>query len=247
MRIASTLFCLAWLLLVVGNGALAQEQASIVPQTIAAGPPQPVAAPQASPDQRLYNNTFLRSDTVPWTYSFALMPLSFLASGLEVAYEARIPRTYSTIRFNAGGFLGEDPWFYSDNGSYSGFRIEAQYRYHFLDFAYERKGYYMGPYAQFKSIDLIQRTGDDFFNPSGGEERQLARALGLGIVGGYQMRSRNGFMIDMYLGGGLIAPVGGRDQEQLHLPVVNPYERGISAHAGLGLGFLPRKRARPAQ
>lgn len=247
MRLSLHFLCLVLPLQVAAGSAIAQGQTSFTPQSIPAGEPQPIATAPVVNEARYYNNTYLRGDTVPWTYSLALMPLSFLASGLEVAYEARVPRTYSTVRINAGGFLGEDPWFYDSRGSYSGYRLEFQYRYHFLDFAYERRGYYMGPYAQFKSIDLVRQSGGDFFDPFSREERQLARAIGLGVIGGYQMRSRNGFVIDMYIGGGLVAPVGGKDQELLHLPIVNPYERGISAHAGLGLGFMPRKRARPTQ
>lgn len=188
-------------------------------------------------------------DTVVWSTSVALMPLSFLGSGLELAYEIHIPNSYNSIRINAGGFLATNPWFYDNYSDYGGFRGEIQYRFHLLRQQYQRDGFYLGPYAQFKYLSMKGSVNTYVYDPNTGNGTYVlenlkteTNAMGLGVLIGYQERMKSRFVIDVYGGGGFLLPSSTPDAARANLGFVNPYNRGIQFHGGLGIGFLPRKR-----
>jgi hypothetical protein len=182
-------------------------------------------------------------DTLHWTSSIAIMPLSILGAGLELAYEHHLPGTFSSLRFNAGGFLATNPWFYDNEDgvgyeNYSGFRAEIQYRIHLIKKEFAMDGFYLGPYAQYKYIYLERpyqniQTSDKFVRATG--------AYGAGVIFGYQERFASRLMIDFYAGAGLIIPTDQAGANVADISIINPYKRGITLHGGVGIGLLPRK------
>jgi hypothetical protein len=182
-----------------------------------------------------------KPDSLYWTGSIALMPLSFLGDGLELAAEFHVPNSLTSVRFNAGYFLGTNPYFYDIWSNYSGFRGEAQVRFHFIKSEYQKAGFYMGPYVQYKSISL-DRTFDLNDGIGVRKESISTNAVGLGLIFGYEERFANRLLIDFYVGGGLLIPSDAAAAKTVNLAIVNPYSRGISLHGGIGFGLLPRKR-----
>ena len=188
-------------------------------------------------------------DTVTWSSSISLMPLSFLGSGLELAYEYHIPNSYNSVRFNAGGFLATNPFFYENYSDYGGFRAELQYRFHLLRQQFQRDGFYLGPYAQVKYINMTGSETTTVYDPNTQNYSTVTttlttetNAFGLGVLIGYQERTKSRLVIDVYGGGGFLLPSSTADAARANIGFVNPYSRGIQFHGGLGIGFLPRKR-----
>jgi hypothetical protein len=176
-----------------------------------------------------------RIDTLVWKYSLAVMPLSFLGAGLELAYEYHIPNTYNSIRFNAGCFLSSEPFFYYDYKDYLGARVEAQYRIHLLRSEFQSEGFYVGPYLQLKYITM-QRNPSYTFDPT---TSVTTGAAGFGIIAGKQYRYGNRLMLDFYVGGGFILPTDKVGANAADIPLVNPYNPSITLHGGIGIGLLP--------
>ena len=168
------------------------------------------------------------------------MPLSFLGAGLEGAYESYKPANKTSYRVNAGVFLATTPYFYDNYDDYFGFRVEVQKRFHLIKTTYQKNGCYLAPYAQLKYINLHKKG-----NPSTFYNQQTTKetaAFGLGVLFGYQVRYATRFVFDMYLGGGLILPTNNAAADVASIAIINPYNRGISVHGGIGLGLLGKPR-----
>jgi Protein of unknown function (DUF3575) len=187
----------------------------------------------------LYKMVKIEADSVHWVNSISIMPLSLFGLGLELAYEHHLPNTFTSVRVNSGVFLGTDPWFYDAYKKYSGFRVEAQVRFHLMTTEYAKEGFYVGPYLQYKRIQLekpfLDPSRTDMFIRSTG-------AIGGGFLLGYQSRFRSRLLVDAYFGGGLITSGDDLGADEGHIDFVNPYKQGITFHGGFGFGFLPTKR-----
>lgn len=177
-----------------------------------------------------------RPDTVRWASSLAIMPLSLAAQGLELAYEARLPRTDNTYRLSGGVFGGQRPWAYRAEAMYA-FRVEGQYRMHFLPKAYARKGSYLGLYVMAKHIRLMVPGPGQELEP----QARRNSALGGGLLLGHQVRSPKGLVIDGFLGIGYLLPMWD-DDDQTHHVLLNPMAKGVSVRFGFGIGLLDRVR-----
>ncbi len=183
----------------------------------------------------------LKPDTVLWASSVSILPLSLAAQGLELAYEARLPRTDHTYRLSGGVFGGQRPWAYDADAMYA-FRVEGQYRVHFLPKTYTRKGSYLGLYTMAKHIRLMVPGPGQELEP----QPRRNSAISAGLLLGHQVRSPKGLVIDGFMGIGYMLPMWEDDDPQMHHLLFNPMVEGVSIRFGFGIGLLNLVRpARP--
>ena len=123
---------------------------------------------------------------------------------------------------------------------------------HFLRHPDARNGVYIGPYAQYKFIQLdgtdyntIYATNGQVFTTAT-KRTASTGAFGLGVIAGYEVRYASRLMLDMYIGGGLLLPNNIDGAKAADIGFVNPYQRGIQFHGGFGIGFMPKARKMPA-
>lgn len=171
----------------------------------------------------------------PYKYNIALLPLSFLGQGLELAGEVMVQRKTS-LRLTAGYYLGTQPWFYENSEKYSGFRGELQLRFFTQDIQQRRQSMYMGPFLQVKHIDL-ERTVEFPNSNLTGLKKYSVTSPSFGVLVGWQLVSQSGFMLDIFMGGGLIIANNNDAAKEVHIPVVNPYTQGVMLRSGVGIGI----------
>ncbi len=177
-------------------------------------------------------------DTLPYRYNVVLMPLSFLGQGLELGSEFLLGKKTS-IRVGGGYFLGTNPSFYNDSEDYSGWRGELQLRFLSGDVATDREAYYLGPFLQVKHIRLERKVIDrsNQWVPIQTLKVSEVTAPSFGVLMGYQTVFPQGFIVDTFLGGGLILPDNKAAAREVHIGFVNPYNRGVILRGGIGIGL----------
>jgi hypothetical protein len=194
------------------------------------------AAAQVNPFGPTIRSMRAQRDTVPYHFNVQLMPLSFLGQGLELAGELKIARK-TTVRLTGGYYLGTNPWFYSPAEKYNGARGELQVRFFAGDIAQAREGFYMAPFLQVKTISLEKVVTSTTNNWITAVKKYNVTAPSFGVVIGWERVAPSGFVLDLFIGGGLIIPNNNEDAKEVQIDVINPYTQGIMLRSGLGIGL----------
>lgn len=157
---------------------------------------------------------------------FFVQPLSLAVGGGELGVEHLYAKN-KTLRVQLGYFTRQNFIIY--NGSYEGFRAELQHRFYLNDRPIKGNfnDLYISPYLQYKQIEI-----SNFFGPN-----DLATASGIGLLLGYQKMMRKNITLDFFTGGGLVSPIISRGVNRAHIPIVNPYLRGIYIRFGFACGI----------
>ncbi|MCU0390302.1 MAG: hypothetical protein MUE81_04230 [Thermoflexibacter sp.] len=170
-------------------------------------------------------------------------PLALFGNGMEINFEKSNIKRHSW-RFTAGYYLATKPYYYEFYDGFNGVKMELQKRFYLRKFNESRKGTYIAPFLQYKHINLYKNisyllyTGTPPVEQSVTErDNTFASAASFGFVFGLQELSlRSRFVIDMFIGSGILIPLNDYVRSVPHLIVINPYEQGIYFKIGLALG-----------
>ena len=165
-----------------------------------------------------------------------LRAFSLLVSGFEPTFEFKVSK-HLGVQLSAGYFLRGG----SSNivgGPYTGYRGEVQFRYYLLGSPEVKplNGFYVAPYAQYKTMTKISFEWDPTFQFQEQVEVSASTAS-FGVNGGYQVITLSRISFDMFLGAGLYIPVGVGQPEEVHIPFVNNYNLGINIRGGFSIGL----------
>jgi len=168
-----------------------------------------------------------------------IKPFALLVSGLDGGLE-KLLDDKTSLRISAGYYLTEDAFAYgSEATDMEGFKGELQLRFYLSESKGFMSGVYLGPYAYYKQI-AVTKTGYSYDGFSSFEEdnRFTASAGNLGFVVGGQFVSTSRLTLDFFLGGGVNVPIDSDDRDEVHIPIVNPYKKGILMRTGFTIGFV---------
>jgi hypothetical protein len=177
---------------------------------------------------------------------FLINPLSFLVGGFEVGYTKISPERVAT-RIYAGYYFSENAGSYDGNGSSTngtsakyknmeGARFEIQ----LLKMKPAKSDFliYYGGYAVYKFINLdVNKTTTTGSSTTTIDYVAKGSALSFGLVIGMRNYVHENIFLDMYAGGGMNISLNHMYEEDVHLPVVNPYKRSINPRAGISVGI----------
>jgi len=182
-------------------------------------------------------------------YAITLDPLASLGSGLAMG--AEMFKGKIAYRVLGGFYYGTKPWFYdgysSDNYSslnvtnMSGYRLEFQVKKELNDDKYESHKYYLGLFTNLRSIKIDAKSAYTF-NPNGGPSTFATdlslkgQAVTFGPMFSFSKHFTKWF-IDAHAGPGMIIDVGGKNNADVGLSVVNPYQPGVMLKFGVVLGL----------
>ncbi len=167
-----------------------------------------------------------------YTQEFLVSPLSFFVGGFEVGYGFTTQKT--NTKFLAGYYYSENAGSYFDDGitefsNMEGFRVEAQRL--FIKPVNGGLRYYAGGYAVYKTIRMDKQVR------SNDVQKLTGSALGFGLILGARTFAGDNFFFDLFIGGGPNISLDGSNDDDVHIPIVNPYKRGIVPRAGLTFGI----------
>jgi hypothetical protein len=165
-------------------------------------------------------------------------PLAFVRGSLQLGYHHAIGDRTVAVGI-AGITYGEEllTEFYEPNAErILGFRLEGQLR----QFLSNRtmSGPYLGAFVQGRSLQM--KTTDTFFRNGQYFELQntlRGQEIAGGVLFGWQLLE-SWYTLDVYLGGGPMYSFG--DYRSTHLPVIDPYRRGIVMQFGYSVGIKIR-------
>ncbi|MCB0514921.1 MAG: DUF3575 domain-containing protein [Chitinophagales bacterium] len=166
-----------------------------------------------------------------YTHVLSIHPFSFTVGGFEMGYEfaTRFP---NSLRVQAGYFLsGNAPGL--DGKNLEGLKLETQYRFYLQEKKLPLRGGYVAPYALYKQMQFESYEYNNFNNQY--VEKQ-GSAWGAGVLLGTQGNIGKRTTIDLYVGGGVVAPIDDKDVEQIDIPIVNPYKKAIVGRVSLTIG-----------
>ncbi len=178
-------------------------------------------------------------DYVPaYQTAVSLQPFAFFGSGLEASIERRIA-PMASLMFTAGYYLSDRPSVYDEADVMQGLKLELQPRFYVN--GEPLNGVYFAPYLLYRQIRLENYT-TFMFDPVTGQGRSTdqnlsAKAGGLGAVFGVSTLVGTRLSVGVYGGGGLIIPLSDYDGDTFHIPLANPYLRGIVPRAGMSIGI----------
>lgn len=164
-----------------------------------------------------------------YTREFMLNPLPFFVGGFEIGYG--IVQEKSNTRVFAGYYFSEEPGSYSSSyTNMEGFRAEIQHL--FIKPIDGGMRYYAGGFGTFKTIKMDKNES----LPSR-TSTVNGTAISFGVLIGFRSFVADNFFFDLYLGGGPTIPLNSTFEDEVHIPVVNPYKRSINPKAGLTFGI----------
>lgn len=155
-----------------------------------------------------------------------IQPLSLIVGGGELGIE-HLYMQNNSIRLMLGYFYREDFFLYGS--TYEGFRAELQHRFYLSDDPLKGNfnDLYVSPYLYYKQIEILNQ-----FVPG----NRFTSAVSGGLLIGYQKMFKKNFTGDFFIGGGYLSP-NRAGASFVHIPVVNPYRRGIFIRAGFAFGL----------
>lgn len=169
------------------------------------------------------------------TRHFILQPLPFFVGGFELGYGKMLDNSKNMVRFFAGYYYSEEAGSYVEEARrMEGYRLEVQYLLT-RPFNYGEK-YYVGGYFTYKAIKM--EIGNTNTSPITTYRPVSGSSSGLGIMVGFKSVIFDNFYFDMYFGGGPTFALNSSNQDDVHIPIVNPYKRSINPRAGLSFGLL---------
>lgn len=173
-------------------------------------------------------------------HNIYVKPLDFFIGGFSIGYERIFDQ--GAFKTDLGYYFNEEPSFY-DGTNLEGFRAEVAYKVFYKTFnegeVHVRP--YFAAYGLFKYASIEEPSFSQDAQNSFVTQFTTARAsaMGIGVLIGAQAFVYNGFTVDLYIGGGIFAPVSGddRDLDALDLDIVNPYNKAVAPRANLTLGY----------
>ena len=170
-----------------------------------------------------------------------IQPLSVVGGGFELGFDQKF-NLNNGFRFIFGLYGTENPTAYNDATSFSGYKFDAHYKL-IIDNRSNRTGYseyYIGLFSTYRAISLTQNEFID--SPTGTTQREKTydgSAASFGVIIGIKSTLVKKLNVDIYGGIGYIQRLGKReDADQVHIPVVNPYQRGPMLKFGIAIGYL---------
>lgn len=166
-----------------------------------------------------------------YTQEFILNPLPFFVGGFEVGYGAVTPTTLK--RATIGYYFSEEaPSYGSDLTNMEGIRIDLQY----LKLKPMDGGmrFFLGGYLNYKAISMDKEIQDVTTSKT---VSVSGSAISVGVLFGMRTFLEENFFIDMYAGGGPTISLNRANEDDVHLPFVNPYKRSINPRLSLSVGI----------
>jgi len=175
-------------------------------------------------------------DTIQRKGVFTSYPTNFIASTLKVGYEFKVSNNKG-LKFigSVGSSQNNTSWY--DLNKFTEFGLEAQLRFYILKDKPALNGFFLAPYASYKSMTY---TGNgSVYDPNTGTytygQNGTVSDLAIGYIIGYQWIFNSTFSIDAFIGGGYNSISGDNTQGTLGTDIY-AYHNGIGIHTGIGLG-----------
>jgi hypothetical protein len=174
-------------------------------------------------------------DTVERSIILTSYPTNFVAATIKVGYEFKVSHNKGLKFIGSFGSSNENSDWYGLN-EFKEFGLEAQLRFYVQKDHPALNGFYLAPYASYKSMSYT--TNNTFYNLSTGQAYSQTGNVSnfmLGYVIGYQWIFNSSFVIDAFIGGGNNFISGDNTQGNLS-NTIYAYRNGIDLHTGIGLG-----------
>lgn len=190
-------------------------------------------------------------DSISNTYDreFVINPFSFFVGGFEIGY-GKITANQMNLRGYLGYYFSENAASYNeeDNGTTNsnGIRkefsnmegVRAEFQFLKIKPVKDDFRFYYGGYAVFKTITMdVEST-----NTTGGSITTInyvakGSALGAGLLFGMRNYVHENFFFDIYGGGGINISLNRAYEDDVHIPVFNPYKRAVTPRIGCSIGL----------
>lgn len=190
------------------------------------------ASAQGESDSAKTENIPLRKNII------SVYPFGLIGSSLVTGYERLVTRTNSA-KIIAAFASAEHNEYYNANDLLE-FYLEGQFRFYFFqeDEFLPLGGFYMAPYFLYKQIEFSNTltTIDELNRTISSTKKETVPAFAGGYIIGFQVVTESRFILDIYLGGGLVFSDGPQSTE-VDLGKLNSYKRGVESHLGFALGL----------
>ena len=179
---------------------------------------------------------FSRMDTVERNGVFISYPTNFIASTLKVGYEFKVSHNKGLKFIGTLGSSNNSGDWYGLN-KFTEFGLESQLRFYMLKDKPALNGFYLAPYAAYKTMTYTGNSS--VFNATTGQyeagQSTSVSNFTIGYVLGYQWIFNSTLTIDAFVGGGFNTISGDNSQGSLGTAIF-AYRNGIDIHSGIGLG-----------
>ena len=170
-------------------------------------------------------------------YTIGVRPLSIAIGGFEPVFEWG----YSPGRaaqFACGYFSLTPPsgLYDSDVVRMRGVKLEVQLRRFTNPQTPKPTGFHYFPYLTYRQMWLTSTVPSGVITKT--EEMHTASVFGLGLGAGYQLIIRGQVIVDLWAASGYILPLGKDEEEQIHIPFINPYQQAAQIRGGIMIGYL---------
>ncbi len=180
---------------------------------------------------------FSRIDTLERKGVFISYPTNFIASTLKVGYEFKVANSKGLKLIGTLGSAENNSDWYQLN-KFTEIGMEAQLRFYVLKEKPTLNGFYLAPYASYKSMSYSGNLIT--YNSNTGsyttEQNATVSDIAVGYIIGYQWIFNSTFTIDAFIGGGYNSISGDNTQGTLGSDIY-AYRNGIGIHTGLGIGI----------
>lgn len=180
----------------------------------------------------------------PYHKMIHILPLPLFVGGLEMAFEKPTSNKESFL-VQVGYYSSQsaNPLNIKEDGysNMNGLKVEMQYRFYRKSNNY-KKNFWISPFINFKTLSAefesttTFNSGPPLYNITYLEtkENRAASTLSFGYMLGLRRAMFDNVYFDMSFGGAMFIPVAGDNHEELHIPVMNPYMKGIQFKGNIG-------------